>query len=111
LVQGDSITFKVTVPVDNDVGDLKELIHQGGKNGVLSNIDAKDLILLKVHSFRRLNGSFAAHFYMLCRSIKSSKAFLKIHSHSKWATQAFTNWRRRWSSSLNVGPSSLRLRD
>jgi hypothetical protein len=45
------------------------------------------------------------------RSIKLSKAFLKTHlhnSHSKWATQAFTNW-RRWSSSLSVGPSSLQM--
>src|SRR5580658_9042577 len=44
-VQRDSTTFKVTVSLDNDVDDLKEGIREQGKHSVLSNVDAKDLVL------------------------------------------------------------------
>jgi len=33
---------------NKDISDLKELIHEKGKNGVLGTVDAKELMLLKV---------------------------------------------------------------
>jgi len=48
LIKGDAAVFTVTVPVDKDISDLKELVHKKGENGVLGSVDAKDLVLLKV---------------------------------------------------------------
>jgi Crinkler effector protein N-terminal domain len=52
LVQGDSATFKVTVPLDKNIDDLKDLIYDKGiseKRDVL----AKDLVLWKVRTSQR----------------------------------------------------------
>ena len=48
LVDGDSRPFKVTALDDADVTDLKKLIKEEGKKGILCDVDAKDLDLWKV---------------------------------------------------------------
>jgi hypothetical protein len=48
LIEGEPITFKVKPTGKMDMMDLKKLIKEEGKHGVLSNVDAKDLILWKV---------------------------------------------------------------
>ena len=48
LVEGDSSPFKVTVAVTADIGDLKKLVREEGKNASLRGIDAKDLTLWMV---------------------------------------------------------------
>ena len=50
LIQGltkddDAEPFTITVSVNKDIGDLKALIHERGKNRVLSGVDAVDLVL------------------------------------------------------------------
>ena len=50
LVEGDSAPFTLTVPLNVEVGDLKEIVHEKGQNGALSGVDAKDLVLLKVRN-------------------------------------------------------------
>jgi Crinkler effector protein N-terminal domain len=50
LFQGESTSIKVNVPVDAEIGDLKELVYEKGKKGTLSQVDAKDLVLLKASS-------------------------------------------------------------
>jgi hypothetical protein len=47
LVEGDSITFPVTVPGNEQITDLKHRIHEKGI-GNFRGILAKDLRLLKV---------------------------------------------------------------
>lgn len=46
IIQGDDTTFKVVVPVDADIDDLRELVKE---KGISENqrILAKDLILWK----------------------------------------------------------------
>lgn len=51
LVEGESIVFEVTASANASINRLKELIREKGKNGALGNIDAKDLVLLKVSPF------------------------------------------------------------
>jgi hypothetical protein len=48
LIEGDSMPFEVTAPVNANINRLKEVVREKGKNGVLGNVDAKDLVLLKV---------------------------------------------------------------
>ena len=44
----DSSVFAVMTKEDINMMSLKKLIKEEGKNGVLANVDAKDLILWKV---------------------------------------------------------------
>jgi hypothetical protein len=53
LIEGESAVFTVTVSANNEIGDLKDSIHEKGKNGVLRDVDAKDLVLLKVRYERK----------------------------------------------------------
>lgn len=54
LVEGDSVPFTLTVSDDREIEDLKELIHEN-QDGALSDVDAKDLVLLKVcNSYARM---------------------------------------------------------
>ena len=39
LIESDSTPFEVTAPVNASIHRLKELLHEKGKNGVLSNVD------------------------------------------------------------------------
>jgi len=48
LIEGDSSLFQVNSTGDKNIFNLKKLIWEEGKRGVLSNVDAKDLILWKV---------------------------------------------------------------
>jgi hypothetical protein len=48
LVEGDRTPFPVTVPTGTHVARLKKLVHAEGINGVLKDVDAKDLTLWKV---------------------------------------------------------------
>jgi hypothetical protein len=48
LITGESTPFKVRPTGRDDIIDLKKLIKEGGKNGVLNGVLAKDLILWKV---------------------------------------------------------------
>jgi hypothetical protein len=61
LIEGDSSPFFVTITGRSPIADLKALVHQQAKNGVLRNVDAKDLILLKASSSERPNRNLAAH--------------------------------------------------
>ena len=44
LIEGDSMPFKVTAPVNANINRLKELV----RDDALRNVDASDLVLLKV---------------------------------------------------------------
>jgi Crinkler effector protein N-terminal domain len=48
LVWGDLTAFKVNVLLDNDVDDLRKLIHLEKDKGILRNINVSDLVLWKV---------------------------------------------------------------
>ena len=48
LIEGDSSLFQVNSTGDKNIFNLKKLIWEEGKRGVLSNVDAKDLTLWKV---------------------------------------------------------------
>jgi hypothetical protein len=48
LIEGDSSPFRVKLAGDTDIIDLKDLIKEKRKNGVLSNVNAKDLTVWKV---------------------------------------------------------------
>ena len=48
LIEGESSVFRVRPKGNIDMIDLKDLIHQKGKNGAFSDVDAKDLTLWKV---------------------------------------------------------------
>jgi hypothetical protein len=50
FIEGDSMPFEVTPLGKDSINELKHLIWREGKNGVLSNTDAKDLVLWKVSS-------------------------------------------------------------
>ena len=53
LVQGDSTPFKVTIRTNNDINDLKELVHDKGIDATKNTVLAKDLKLWKVSPFHR----------------------------------------------------------
>jgi len=48
FIKGDPNVFEITAPVNANISRLKKLVWEEGKNGVLSNTDAKDLVLGKV---------------------------------------------------------------
>jgi hypothetical protein len=48
LIEGETSLFRVKPTGSMDILELKDLIHEKGKNGVLSIVDAKDLVLWKV---------------------------------------------------------------
>jgi hypothetical protein len=48
LIEGDSSLFRVRPTGSVDIMDLKDLIKEKRKNGVLSGVDASDLTLWKV---------------------------------------------------------------
>jgi Crinkler effector protein N-terminal domain len=50
FIKDDPNAFVVTAPIDASIARLKKLVWEEGKNGVLSNTDAKDLVLWKVSS-------------------------------------------------------------
>ena len=50
LIKDDSNPFKVTAPVNASIIDLKNLVWEERKHGVLQDIDAVDLVLWKVSS-------------------------------------------------------------
>ena len=45
LVDGKDTPFKIRVPINFDIGDVKELVKEKRKNGILREIDATDLVL------------------------------------------------------------------
>jgi hypothetical protein len=50
LIAGESEVFKVKSTGNIDIMELKDLIRERGKNGVLSSVGAKDLTLWKVRT-------------------------------------------------------------
>src|SRR5277367_3124811 len=50
IVSGDSRPFAVSVSTHDNISILKERIYEKNKNGVLRDIDSKDLDLWKVSS-------------------------------------------------------------
>jgi len=52
LVKGDTSLFKVETTPEHDIADLKALIQEERKNGVLGRVDATDLVLWKVCTVR-----------------------------------------------------------
>jgi hypothetical protein len=50
LVKGGTIPMKLSISVDKDVDDLKEMIHERGKNGVLQDTDIQDLFVYRVRT-------------------------------------------------------------
>ena len=48
FVEGDATPFSITAMPTISISNLKDKIKEKGKNGVLSNVDAKDLTLWKV---------------------------------------------------------------
>ena len=48
VIAGESALFRVQPTGSMDIIDLKNLVKEEGKNGVLHNVDAKDLTLWKV---------------------------------------------------------------
>ena len=48
LVNSKGTPFKIRVPINFDIGDMKELVKEKRKNGILRGIDATDLVLWKV---------------------------------------------------------------
>jgi hypothetical protein len=65
LVQGESMVFKVTASANASVDQLKELVREEGMNGTLGNIDAEDLVLLKVSPIPESSMNVVAHFATL----------------------------------------------
>jgi hypothetical protein len=48
IVEDDAAPFLVTVPTNAYINDLKKLIKEERKNGILKDVDATDLVLWKV---------------------------------------------------------------
>ncbi|KAK2460049.1 hypothetical protein APHAL10511_007926 [Amanita phalloides] len=48
LVKGTTIPMKISLSVDNDVDDLKAMVHNTGKNGILRDADIPDLFVWKL---------------------------------------------------------------
>jgi Crinkler effector protein N-terminal domain len=61
LIEGDHSVFDVDVPRNSQITTLKRLVHKDGINVVQNPIDAKDLVLLKVSFFRRLETNSLVH--------------------------------------------------
>ena len=54
LVKGATIPMKVSLSVDDDVDDLKAIVHDRGKNSILRDTDIQDLFVWKVRTTLRL---------------------------------------------------------
>jgi hypothetical protein len=54
LIKGATIPMKVSPSVDDDVDDLKAMVHQRGTNGILCDTDIQDLFVWKVRTTLRL---------------------------------------------------------
>lgn len=54
LIKGTSIPMKISLSVDDDVDDLKAMVHESGKNGILRETDMRDLFSWKVRTTLRL---------------------------------------------------------
>jgi hypothetical protein len=54
LVEGDPIPFVVTASLDSRIFDLQQLIYNQKDRGILQDVNASDLILWKVNSFKKL---------------------------------------------------------
>jgi hypothetical protein len=54
LIEDDSAPFLVPVHTSTYVAELKKLIYENGKAGILHGTDAKDLTLWKVSTFYTL---------------------------------------------------------
>ena len=50
VIKGDSTAFQVTAPGKASIDELKNLVWEKRKNGVLREIHATDLVLLNVSS-------------------------------------------------------------
>jgi hypothetical protein len=50
LIEGESLLFRAKPAGNKDVIDLRKLIWEERKNGVLSSVDATDLTLWKVRT-------------------------------------------------------------
>ena len=50
LVEGEKVLFEVKVPICNNLNvlDLRKLVWEERKSGLLGNFDVKDWVLLKV---------------------------------------------------------------
>ena len=53
LIEGDSTVFQVKATANENVLDLKKLIHQEKDKGILRSVNASDLVLWKVRTFQR----------------------------------------------------------
>lgn len=47
FTKGDSTAFPVSALGKTSIGEVKDLVWEKGRNGVLSGTDAKDLVLWK----------------------------------------------------------------
>jgi Crinkler effector protein N-terminal domain len=63
LIEGESslYMFRVEPTGSMDIMQLKELIKEKNKNGMLSSIDAKDLVLWKVRMTMASNSTTKSH--------------------------------------------------
>ena len=52
FIKGDSAAFPVAAPSNADIGDLKDLVLEKRKNGLLRGIYAKDMTLWEVGTER-----------------------------------------------------------
>ena len=52
LIEGDRNHFKVSININKDVNDLKEVIREKCKYGRLRTIDVKDLVVWKVSTLQ-----------------------------------------------------------
>lgn len=55
LVKGATIPMKVSLSVDDDVDDLKAMVHQRGQNRILRGTDIQDLFVWKVRTTLRVD--------------------------------------------------------
>jgi hypothetical protein len=78
LIEGEAAVFKVLVLGNEEVSDLKERVHEKGKNGVLATIDAKELTLLKVSDILESSINIVIHFLCFFRSVYVSVPTIKI---------------------------------
>ncbi len=67
LIEGENAVFGVQIAANEKIFYLKEAIYEQGKNRTLSNIDAKDLTLLKVTTTE--SPALTLTFLCFCRSI------------------------------------------
>ena len=67
LVEGEAEVFLVPVEGDKVISELKELVHEKGKNGVFASVDAKELMLLKVSDILESSINIVIHFLLLGR--------------------------------------------